>query len=1393
MYRPSFYIRIVSLYSLITIIGIGRSSSQSSPPDICDCVYPIIFVHGWTGGAYSWEGVYADDDFVKIWGPLEVADKNNLYPDHHRGHVYHANLNATPQTNIRGKDNRWDTHGPYSDDDVILHHQFTNTQPLKKGCLYVINFNTSWNQNPETPAVIIHNDALETPKDGEDSDSNESALYKQGYALGRMITNVLEVTQKDKVILVGHSMGGLAIREYLQRKEGDKHPWWVDSMNPSGHHVARVLTASTPHRGANKGDFIPPIVLNNLEIKQDLRSEAVRDLRFSFNNDKGDPNAGLVLYGGLESIMMDNAYNTDINCDGDEHDEIFGLNAKGITLPWEGTYDNRDQTLPHDIKYTYYVGTLKPFKGDGIVPNERQWLYDRGNGSTKDYVSRTSVPAPNSHGDYVTSDRITSPRNLFHTDTPKDIDHIIRGIDEPDYPFFAYDIDLQDENISDDTGWYSGMVQKRADIVPLSSVLHLINGLPFTHNQVDPDWYRLILNECVDTLTISFAKQAESFAILDFFIDIDDVFANPGIEYLPTSQPDGAYTINMTDQESFRITSGYFDRRLYNISMFQNSCISSDTLYLRITHLADGTRSSWSRPYKFRVSKGIVPVEEADNVDTSSSKLSHIEYWFNDTFDQRQSLGTANASSISGQALIETSNLSEGLHTFHWRARDDQLSYSSVSSSLIYKPPYDPDPSIVSMEYWVDDAFDQRKSMGLTESAVLNDTLRANTAELTPGLHVLHYRYKDRNGSYSAVTSSLINKAEYVSAPIVTTIEYWYNKDFQLRESMSLSDTTMSIDSLNLNIDHLDPGLHILHWRVRDAQGEYSVVSSSLVYRATFNTDTTVKYIEYWLDDSPDQRFRTAYLSSDTLLILDSLNVEDIADGLHNINLRFLDSNGQSSVVITQLFRKSESRIKKISGYSYWFNEDDSTAMYVELAEPDSLFRLIDNIGTGLLSDTTHQIFLRFEDDAGGLSPVIEQDFVKSPVDTALIAAFTYVITSCGDVILTDGSVGDILSYEWDFGDQSMPSTDYQAVHVYNSFGSYNVCLTVSDSTMSSYGCEVITLDETLISTLECPESLVVLYLDTNGTISIDPWMLGAHLDTTCMDTMYAIPDILTCKDLNTVRTIQITARYLNGLSFNCDVDVLVSRYPDDTMSCKAFLPDLTGTLSIDTSFQDGNDTILVDLVISNIGMQAADRSTYVITVYWTDTFGIQHDYIFHEGIVSPLLAGDAIHESLEIIHNTTWNQGVWNMEICVDDSKVITESNELNNCHYITNDPEFSVQESINTSKIGLYENGFVRSISDYSDNPFSLDAIDNEYEVSLIPNPTEANVLLKIKSGVEEAYHISTMDGHGRRIFYTTTVPDTEVSMNMDLDSRPAGLYIVKITSNSGKTEVHKIIKAN
>lgn len=520
------------LISLNGVVLLG----QSEPPEQCDCVYPILFIHGWNGTGNSWENSYDNEYFKRTWGSLDNDYSIRLnrtvegtainywsteIDENNSSHVYNAVLNASQST--------------LADDDIIVHEEFVNAPALTKSCLYAINFDNSWNGDSENPELVHSSDRRHIyevnthkyPDDySDESDSNQSSAYKQGIALGKAIKKILEITEKDKIILVAHSMGGLASREYLQRSYdgGDTHPNWIDSNTMTGHRVHKLITFGTPHRGSNSGNSLNKWAtsISALFSDMDLRSEAVRDLRYSYEQESLS-SKGVYLYGGIESnILTDNSddyYNHDVNCNGTENDEIIGLNNTG-SVPWEGTMDNENMPLPPDLKYCYYVSdgfeinrpdkyasTLPDEESDIIVRANRQWLYKNltqsANGNSIDFENRLSIPVPFISIDeritpYVLSDRVSSTQLTDHLSQPSDINKLNISLDEGDFPFFAGKIQLDH--------WYFGLVQQRADIVPENSFFSTASVSPSDYNKIDSDWFYFELDNERD-VRIKFQNQ----------------------------------------------------------------------------------------------------------------------------------------------------------------------------------------------------------------------------------------------------------------------------------------------------------------------------------------------------------------------------------------------------------------------------------------------------------------------------------------------------------------------------------------------------------------------------------------------------------------------------------------------------------------------------------------------------------------------------------------------------------------------------------------------------------------------------------------------------------------------------------------------------------------------
>jgi pimeloyl-ACP methyl ester carboxylesterase len=337
-------------------IGLESSLERNTLTNQTKLPYPIIFVHGLNSSLSTW-----DNTKNFLTSTFGLTD----------GGYFDANLNYDGSFNTSNKST-----------DSYLYYSNTNT--ASGGDFYFVNFAVN------TGGIVYVN------SDGTIDEnclnlSNQSAIAKQGYILKDIIMAVMQLTGKDKVVLMGHSMGGLASREYLQNSSN----WQLDGL----HHIAKLATTGTPHGGSNMTD-------GGLFTKIDFSSEAIRDLK----------KLSVYLEGGYESSVPTSYYNRDVNCNGINNDGlILGLNQRNFFT---------------DVDYSCVIGTalsILGFGGDGAVT-----------------VSSANLNNANSGYSNIT-------QNIFsvfkvHTALPSDWYTIMQSIDEPNDFSIAYGVSLNNQS-----------------------------------------------------------------------------------------------------------------------------------------------------------------------------------------------------------------------------------------------------------------------------------------------------------------------------------------------------------------------------------------------------------------------------------------------------------------------------------------------------------------------------------------------------------------------------------------------------------------------------------------------------------------------------------------------------------------------------------------------------------------------------------------------------------------------------------------------------------------------------------------------------------------------------------------------------------------------------------
>lgn len=270
---------------------------------------------------------------------------------------------------------------------------FPSRLPARNGDFYFVNFDVSTNG---TPYVSLQSNAANSAL------SNQSAIHKQAFALQAIVKRVLEVTGAKEVVLMGHSMGGLAARQYIQ----DSTNWQSDGK----HHVAKLVTVGTPHGGSNTAGG----VLTQWFKGIDEKSEAVRDLRYPTFSAR-------FLFGGSESGITEGYYNRDVNCNGSTSDNIKGLTQR---------------TFPSDISVACVIGTgiqsLCTYSSDVVVCDDRADFNQFSNA----FADKFLIPS-NENVFFVAKDR--AMHTNLHTNLLNN-PALVQSLDEPKTYDKAYDI-----------------------------------------------------------------------------------------------------------------------------------------------------------------------------------------------------------------------------------------------------------------------------------------------------------------------------------------------------------------------------------------------------------------------------------------------------------------------------------------------------------------------------------------------------------------------------------------------------------------------------------------------------------------------------------------------------------------------------------------------------------------------------------------------------------------------------------------------------------------------------------------------------------------------------------------------------------------------------------------
>ncbi len=297
----------------------NNTTQEEEPPLIVennDTRPNIILVHGLNSGASAWNIIEVelsnymrvDDNLsVEVAVDINIFDNAKCFDGAVDDEIFCNNL-----SNIKSQNK----YRSIANDKVF---------GLKKGDFDVTQVEYHINNNIPTQSILEKQKVFSI----NFSNSNQLSFDAQGYELKKMIDDISTHTGIDNFILIGHSMGGLAIRAYIQNEEHKL--------------IEKVITLNTPHLGGNGGTYNEVTQNAGVNLANDSKSYQI------LNSNTTDKYTNIKLY------YL--GYSNDISGEGDD---LYFSSGDGVVDI--GSQMGLNTPAPHRVIFSPNAQTLDTFQ-----------------------------------------------------------------------------------------------------------------------------------------------------------------------------------------------------------------------------------------------------------------------------------------------------------------------------------------------------------------------------------------------------------------------------------------------------------------------------------------------------------------------------------------------------------------------------------------------------------------------------------------------------------------------------------------------------------------------------------------------------------------------------------------------------------------------------------------------------------------------------------------------------------------------------------------------------------------------------------------------------------------------------------------------------------------------
>ncbi len=342
----------------------------------------------------------------------------------------------------------------------------------------------------------------------------------------------------------------------------------------------------------------------------------------------------------------------------------------------------------------------------------------------------------------------------------------------------------------------------------------------------------------------------------------------------------------------------------YGNAVIENINVSADSITIDIPYLFNSNdnefgdliycrfkddQGKWSTVYS-------QPMVMKNNENVSTVKL--VEYWYDDDFANRVLMPLTDnivGGALIGQ-LIDIDALSFPAEKISYRFKGVGNQWSEITTMLLKNLPTEAQYlRFDKIEYWFDNEdFDQRKTIALNNQPDANPIdmiLYNDDIDWNDGAAIVYYRLVNEATHEETMVHSYNTHAIPDDNNSITKVEYWYNNDFNNRQTKMVT----MFEPLYIDIEEFTPQLNtdtILNIRYLDNLGNWSVILSNHIRDLEINPVTAVDPEVYDFGDviiteTLQQQFTLTNNGTTTITITDFIlngtnSMEFSHDGVNN-------------------------------------------------------------------------------------------------------------------------------------------------------------------------------------------------------------------------------------------------------------------------------------------------------------------------------------------------------------------------------------------------------------------------------------------------------------------------------------------------------------------------------